>query len=54
MVRVPVRQIRYIEVRGNYVTVHAKESYTVQKNLAGNGTKTGDERFFRLGPFGGL
>lgn len=48
MVRVPVRQIRYIEVRGNYVTVHAKESYTVKKTLREMEQKL-DERFFRLG-----
>ena len=31
--RVPLRQIRYIDVRLNYDTVHAKKDYTVKKPL---------------------
>ena len=46
--RVPLRQIRYIDVRLNYATVHAKESYTVKKPL-GEIAAALDERFYRVG-----
>ena len=48
MVRVPVWQIRYADVQGNYVTVHAKEDYTVKMTL-GELAEALDERFFRAG-----
>ena len=48
MVRVPLWQIRYAEVQGNYVTVHAKGDYTVKKTL-GELAEALDERFFRVG-----
>lgn len=48
MARVPVRQIRYIDVRLNYVTVHAKEDYTVKMPL-GEIAKGLDRRFHRVG-----
>ena len=48
MVRLPIRQIRYVEVQGNYVTIYAKESYTVRRTL-GEIEKELDERFFRIG-----
>ena len=48
MVRVPLRQIRYIDVRLNYATVHAKEDYTVKKPL-GEIAAALDERFYRVG-----
>jgi hypothetical protein len=32
--RVPLVQIRFLEVRQNYVTVHAEEDYTIKKRLA--------------------
>ncbi len=47
-VRVPFYEIRYLEVRQNYVTVHAKEEYTLKKPLA-EFEATLDERFFRTG-----
>ena len=47
MVRVPLHQIRYIDVRLNYATVHAKEDYTVKKPL-GEIAAALDERFCRV------
>lgn len=47
-VRVPLHAIRYIDVRQNYVTVHAREDYTVKKTL-GAMEKELDNRFFRAG-----
>ncbi len=47
-VRVPMHAIRYIDVRQNYVTVHAREDYTVKKTL-GAMEKELDSRFFRAG-----
>ena len=46
--RVPLRQIRFIDVRLNYVTVHAKKDYTVKKPL-GEIAAALDERFHRVG-----
>ena len=43
-----VREIRYLEVQQNYVTVHGKISITVKRTL-GEFEKELDERFFRLG-----
>lgn len=48
LVRVPVYQIRYADVQGNYVTIHAKEDYTVKKTLS-DLTASLDDRFFRAG-----
>lgn len=48
MVRVPVYQIRYAEVMGNYVTIHAAEDVTIKMTL-GNLEKELDERFYRAG-----
>lgn len=48
LVRVPLYEIRSLEVRQNYVTVHAKEDYTVKKPL-GEFERELDERFFRTG-----
>ena len=47
-VHVPMHAIRYIDVRQNYVTVHAREDYTVKKTL-GAMEKELDDRFFRAG-----
>ena len=47
-VRVPLRRIRFIDVRLNYVTVHARKDYTVKKPL-GEIAAALDERFFRVG-----
>ncbi len=48
MVRVPVYQIRYAEVSGNYVTIHASSGYTVKMTL-GKLEALLDERFYRVG-----
>ncbi len=47
-VRVPIRQIRYASVSGNYVTVYGREAYTVKLPL-GELEKRLDERFYRVG-----
>ena len=31
--RIPLREIRYLEVQRNYVTVHGQEAWTVKKTL---------------------
>ena len=48
LVRVPIYQIRYAEVFGNYVTIHAASDITVKMTLQGL-EKQLDERFFRVG-----
>lgn len=48
MVRIPFYEIRYLDVRLNYVTVHAKEDFTVKRSL-GEMEKDLDERFCRVG-----
>ena len=48
MVRILIHQIRYLEVRGNYVTIHGKEEYVVKMSL-GEVEKLLDERFYRVG-----
>ena len=47
MIRVPIYQIRYAEVMGNYVTVHASTDITVKMTL-GELEKELDDRFFRV------
>lgn len=47
-VRVPLYEIRFLEVRRNYVTVHAGEEYTVKATLA-DMEKGLDDGFFRAG-----
>lgn len=47
MFRIPVYQIRYAEVSGNYVTVHALEDYRVKMTLSELENEL-DERFFRV------
>lgn len=46
--RVPVRLIRYLDVHGNYVTIHADRAYTVKRSLSDvmHGL---DGRFVRVG-----
>ena len=47
-VRVPLYDIRYLEVRRNYVTVHAKKDITVKSSLGG--IEEGlNNTFFRVG-----
>ena len=48
MVRVPIYQIRYADVLGNYVTVHARTDVTVKMTL-GELEKQLDERFYAWG-----
>lgn len=48
LLRLPFYEIRYLEVRQNYVTVYAKEEYTVKRTL-GEFEKELDSRFFRAG-----
>ena len=48
MVRVPIYQIRYADVFGNYVTIHALSDVTVKMTL-GELEKQLDERFYRIG-----
>ena len=48
MIRIPLYEIRYLEVRKNYVTIHAKEDYTLKKTLH-ELEKELDESFFRTG-----
>ena len=50
IVRVPFGEIRYLEVRQNYVTVHADREYTVKQPL-GDFEKqlSPDNSFFRVG-----
>lgn len=48
MVRVPIYQIRYADVFGNYVTIHALTDVTLKMTL-GELEKQLDERFYRVG-----
>ena len=48
MVRIPIYQIRYADVLGNYVTIHALTDVTVKMPL-GELEKQLDERFYRAG-----
>lgn len=47
-VRIPLHEIRYLDVAKNYVTVHAKQDHTVKCPLA-ELEKRLDERFCRVG-----
>lgn len=47
-VRLPLYEIRWLEVRQNYVTLHAAEDVTVKRTLSELEREL-DERFFRLG-----
>ena len=48
MVRIPVYRIRYADVFGNYVTIHAQSDVTVKMAL-GELEKQLDDRFYRVG-----
>ena len=48
MVRIPFYEIRYLDVHQNYVTIHAKQDYTVKRTL-GDFEKELDDRFHRVG-----
>ncbi|MDE7133486.1 MAG: LytTR family DNA-binding domain-containing protein [Lachnospiraceae bacterium] len=47
MVRIPIYQIRYADVFGNYVTIHASDELTVKMTLS-ELEKELDDRFFRV------
>lgn len=48
LMRLPLYEIRYLDVRQNYVTVHAKQEVTVKRTL-GDFEKELDGRFHRVG-----
>lgn len=48
MVCIPLHEIKYLDVHQNYVTIHAKQEYTVKRTL-GTFESLLDERFFRVG-----
>ncbi len=48
VVRLPLYQIRWAEVRQNYLTIHAKADYTVKMTLSELENRL-DDRFFRAG-----
>ncbi len=48
MVRIPIYQIRYADVSGNYVTIHASDNLTVKMTLNELERKL-DDRFYRVG-----
>ena len=48
MVRIPVYQIHYVEVNGNYVTIHGVQKVTLKLTLS-DLEKMLDSRFFRAG-----
>ncbi len=48
MVRIPIYQIRYADVMGNYVTIHGATDHTVKMTL-GELEKQLDDRFYRVG-----
>lgn len=48
MVRLPIYRIRYADVSGNYVTVHAQTDVKVKMTL-GDLEKQLDDRFYRVG-----
>ncbi len=48
LVRIPLYEIRYLDVQANYVTVHAGQDHTVKRPLA-DMEKELDARFVRVG-----
>lgn len=48
MIRIPLYEIRYLDVQRNYVTIHGKKDYTIKRSLAEFESEL-DERFFRVG-----
>ena len=47
VVRIPLPEIRYLEVMGNYVTIHGRENYSVKQTLS-QLEELLDERFYRI------
>ena len=48
LVRIPIYTIRYADVQGNYVTVHAFQDFTAKMTLS-ELEKGLDDRFYRVG-----
>lgn len=48
IIRIPLFEVRYLEVQRNYVTIHARQDYMVKKTLAEFEHEL-DERFYRAG-----
>ena len=48
LLRIPLYEIRYLDVRQNYVTIHGKKDYTVKRPLK-DFENALDTRFFRIG-----
>lgn len=48
MIRIPLSEIHYVEVLGNYVTLHGRMEYTVRTTLSAV-EKQLDDSFFRVG-----
>lgn len=48
MIRIPIYQIRYAEVFGNYVTIHADDKLKIKMSL-GELERELDDRFYRVG-----
>lgn len=48
IIRIPLYEIKYVEVRKNYVTIHAGKDYEVKKTLS-ELEKNLDDSFFRTG-----
>lgn len=48
LLRIPYHEIKYIDVYQNYVTVHAKEEYSLKRSLS-DLLKELDERFYKAG-----
>lgn len=48
LVRIPLYEIRYLDVHSNYVTVHARQDYTVKRPLSEFEPALGPD-FFRVG-----
>ncbi len=44
----PLYSIRYVEVRLNYITLHADEDYTIKSTLSAISNEL-DEYFYRIG-----
>ena len=48
MIRLPIYQIRYADVQGNYVTIHGQTDVTIKMSL-GELERQLDDRFYRAG-----
>lgn len=48
IIRIPLFEVRYLEVQRNYVTIHARQEYMVKKTL-GEFEEELDDHFYRAG-----